>query len=127
MTTKDEIKHINTRRASNPVGAVVDARYKSADALAKHAQFFNAAHMHKVELTRAIVDGFFRIKKGIYVNHRENRGKPFSVVKVDGANFPAVKPSVKAAAYTNPLADLGVEISFSKATNSYLFYIRQGA
>jgi hypothetical protein len=121
---KDEVLQINTVRASNPIGAIVDARLKSSDAVANYPKFFNKAHLEKVSQVYDIVNGFIRVKKGIYINHRENRGKPFSVIKVDGCEFPHVKPSVKAAAYTNPLTELGVEIVFSPSTNSYLYRIR---
>ena len=123
-TKQDDTVTITTHRAPNPMGAVANARIRSADAVADNPQFFlSAEHQARVDEVYAIVDGWFRVKKGIYINQRANRGRPFSVVKVDGCQFPAVKPSVKEAAYTKPLADLGVEIVFSKATNSYLYRV----
>lgn len=124
-TDTDTVKNINSRPASNSAGVVIDARERNAAALANNPRFFkNPQRMARVDAAMAIVDNFFPVKKAIYVNYRENRGKPFVVIKVDGCNFPRVTPAVKESTYTKPLADLNVEIKFSSATNSYLYYIR---
>jgi len=87
------------------------------------AVFQRAEHLIKLEKVQDIVKSFFKVYKGLYVNHRVNKGKSFSVIKVDIRRFPVLSYSVKTATYYNPLKDLGVEVVFSKRTNSYLYRI----
>jgi len=87
------------------------------------AVFQKENHLIKVEKVQEIVKIFFKVYKGFYLNHRVNNGKSFSVVKVDNPKFPNVSYAIKQATYVNPLKEMGVEIVFSKRTNSYLFRI----
>ena len=123
MQLTDDVPVLNTVRASNPQGAIVDAHASSAQALAKYPQFFTPQHLLVVEEVRDLVDEFFTVRKGLYVNHRENRGKPFSVVKVDGCTYPVVSKRTKEA-FLSRLAELKVQVTWSKATHSYLFRIQ---
>lgn len=122
MTNVDENKSIAAQRASNPIGAFINARERNLKA-SELAAFRKAEHVAKVEKVQDIVKGFFKVYKGFYVNHRANNGKSFSVVKVDNPNFPNVSNAVKQATYANPLREMGVEVVFSKRTNSYLYRI----
>lgn len=119
----DEADTINMHKASNGYAARIDAMVRSQNAFIEHADKFDSAHLAVVEEVRDIVNSFFTVKRDIYVNHRANRGKCFSVVKVDKPDFPRMNTAAKQAAFYGPLAALGVEIVFSKNTNSYLFRI----
>lgn len=123
--TQDDTKTIHVPRASNPQAAVVDARERSAQALADYPEFFSNSHLKRVKTAETILEGFFRIRKGIYVNHRANRGQPFSVVKVDGVRWDAHMQKHKQAKYLKPIQDLGGEIVYAKGTNSVLVRIRK--
>lgn len=115
---------INTPRASNPVAACIDAASRNQQAIAQHAEFFGSAkHQQKLAAVQSIVESFFAVRKGLYVNHRANGGKPFSVVKVDNPQFPRLTNAQIDQVYRKPLRDLGVEVVFSKSTNSYLFRV----
>lgn len=103
--------------------AAIDAQRRSHLAAKTNLSFRTSAHTKKIALVQNIVSRFFPTYKAIYVNHRENRGKPFTVVKVEAPFFPAVNQKDKEARYLKPLRDLGVEITFSKNSNSYLYRI----
>ena len=102
-----------------------DLHTKQAQALEDHAAFFSsAAHEDKVSQVTTIVEAFFPVRKGMYVNRRSNRGDPFTVIKVDHPQFPRMSTKQIDAQYREPLKALGVEILFSKASNSYLYRVR---
>jgi len=108
-------QHLDTQESTNPLGAFLNARDRSDDALDARPDFFDVAHMARVDAVKAIVNKFFKAKQGVYVNHRLNRNKPFSVVKVAHPDFPRVSFSEKDRVYRNPLLALGCEI---KTTNT---------
>lgn len=123
--TQDQDRIINVCSASNARWAAVDAQQRNGDALRAHADFFgDRQHQRKVQQVLGIVDGFFKVRRNVYVNHRDNRGQPFTAVKVDGPVFPNVSQKRKQTEYLDPLRALGVEIVLSKATNSYILRVR---
>ena len=106
-------------------GAAIDAIARSKQALRAHADFFdNPAHQAKIKAVQDVVEGFFKVHGGFYVNHRENRGKPFTTVKLVSPAWPKGGDRTKEASYLKPLRDMGVEIVFSKRSNSYLYHVR---
>lgn len=121
-----EVKEINSVIPEDGVAAYIDAKVRSNFAARDNPDFFlDPDHIAKVNEVKAIVDRFFRIKKNIYVNHRANRGNPFTTVKVDNPQFPnSLTQSAKNVTYYKPLEKLGVEIVFSKSTNSYLYHVK---
>ena len=122
--TDNSVKTINVSRAYNRLGAAVDAEQRSKAAYKAHMSFFNSpTHAAKIEEVLDIVDSFFEVKNAVYVNHREGKGKPFTTIKVDRPKFPAYSSKRIDEEYRNPLKELGVEIVFSKGTNSYLYRI----
>lgn len=123
MGNMADIKTIENEAAPDPVWAKLDAADRSAEALRQYPVMDETEHQSTVLEVFEIVDSFFPVKKGIYINHRVNRGKPFTVVKVEQPRFPSVSFARKQAELRQPLEDLGVEILFSKNTNSYLFRI----
>ena len=120
---QDEAETINMHKANNGYAAHIDAIVRSQDAFINYPDKFTDEHCAVVEEVREIVDSFFTVKCNLFVNHRANRGKCFSVIKVDRPQFPRMNTEIKKAVFYEPLAALGVEIVFSKNTNSYLFRI----
>jgi hypothetical protein len=124
LMNQDDVKIVRSRHAANPQFAAQDAVRKSAEALAARPDFFTKDHLALLNQVKQIVDKFIPIKEGLYVNHRLNRGKPFSVIKLDKPKWPLVSHKRKIAEYESPLATLGVEVRMAPKTNSTLFYIR---
>ena len=95
-------------------------------ALKQHADFFNSIdHIKRCEQVMEIVTKFFPVRKNLYANHRGNRGHPMTVIKIEDPNFPNhLTSEQKAAQYYQPLADLGVEIVYSRNTGSYLHRVK---
>ena len=122
---KVEDNTIDTHKATCGWSAKQDAMLRNLAAIDDHRDFFtDSEHTAKVEKVVEIVNNFFRVKKGVYVNYRTNRGKPFTAVKVDNPDFPNAMPrKERIAVYYKPLEDLGVEVKFSKGTNSYIFRV----
>ena len=123
MGNMADIKTIDNEAAPNPIWAKLDAADRSAEALRQYPVMDETEHQSTVLEVFGIVDSFFPVKKGIYINHRVNRGKPFTLVKGEHPRFRSVSFARKQAELRQPLEDLGVEIRFSKNTNSYLFRI----
>ena len=86
--------------------------------------FFDNDHLQRVEDVRVIVNTFFPSKKAVYVNHRDGRGRPFSVVKVADIGQWPVNKNKQRDLYAPIEALGGFEVLLSKKTNSYLFRIR---
>ena len=105
-----------------------DCEDRSQMALDKFPVFFNDTnHIARTEQVLGIVSDFFKIKKGVYINHRVGTKKsgPFTAIKIDGPVFPnGMKQVEKDMAFYTPLENLGVKIVYNKGTNSYLFHIR---
>lgn len=105
-----------------------DCEDRSEMALEKFPLFFNdSAHISKVEQVLRIVENFFRIKKGVYINRRigTNKSGPFTAIKVDNPVFPnAMKQIEKNKLFYDPLDALGVTAVYNKGTNSYIFHVR---
>jgi len=101
----------------------MDAVSRSRVAASRNS-FFDSDHMQRVNTVRTIVDTFFPVKNDVYINHREGRGKPFSVVKVAHIGLWPTRKDKYRDLYA-PLEALGVtEVLLSKNTNSYLFRVR---
>jgi len=102
----------------------IDAAKRSNAALEQNDAFFDSDHLNRVEAAAKIVSAFFPVKADVYVNHRTNRGRPFSVVKVAGiGSWPSSKN--KAKDLYQPLAALGMyEVHYMKNSNSYIYRIR---
>jgi hypothetical protein len=109
MGNMADIKTIENEAAPNPVWAKLDAADRSAEALRQYPVMDETEHQSTVLEVFGIVDSFFPVKKGIYINHRVNRGKPFTVVKVEQPRFPSMSFARK-------------QVEF-RHTNSYLFRI----
>jgi hypothetical protein len=123
---KEETKVIRSHPTFAPAFVAMDVAERNADALAKFPSFFNdPAHQKRIAEVQAIVDEFFAVKAGVYVNHRTGRNRPFTVVKVDHPRFPNNLPkSRREELFHAPLRALGVEVKFSTGTNSYLIHIK---
>jgi|TARA_R110000850_G_scaffold27083_4_gene76877 hypothetical protein len=124
MSTDDD-KVLNTNRAGSwaaAAAASMDVKRRSQAANEKYEdKFCNPSHSAKVEAVTKIVGDFFKVKE-IFENQRENRGQPFTVIKVTNHMFPRVSLAEKARRFRDPLAELGVE-PIATSTNSLLFRI----
>ena len=119
-------KEIDNEKSSNPIASIIDVNRRSCEAVDQYPEFFGSEeHQNTIGEVKAIVKSFFPTYKGLYVNHRANRGRPMTVVKVAEPKFPNTLPrKTKERFYYEPLERLGVEIVFSKGTNSYLYRIK---
>ena len=124
MQKTDEI--VNTQKSECAWRARKDADQRIAHALKEASDYFNdSEYQQKVAEVSAIVQKFFTVSKGFYVNPRLNRGNPFTTIKVDNPKFPNhLSRSVREKTFYKPLEAMGVEIRFSKGTNSYLFKVQ---
>lgn len=123
-------KEIDTHKTYNFAAARAagrDAVRRAAIALSQHEEFFtDPAHIQKVNTVVDLVKAFFAVREAVYVNRRGvNRQRPFTVVKVSRPLFPSrLTQAEKQTLLYDPLKALGVEIVFSKNTNSYLFRVK---
>ena len=126
MQLVDDTKVINSHATRAPAFVAVDVAERSERALSQFPSFFNdPAHQHKIQAVQAIVDEFFSVRAGVYVNHRTGRDRPFTVVKVERPRFPNNLPkSERDARFHAPLKALGAEVKFASGTNSYLIHIK---
>jgi hypothetical protein len=117
---------IETRKAPLAWFALKDANKRIAHALETASDYFNdPQYKARLDEVTKIVKGFFRVSKGFYINPRLNNGKPFTTVKVDNPVFPNhLTSKQRQEMFYDPLEALGVEIRFSKGTNSYLFKVK---
>jgi len=127
MQPKDE-KTIHASPTSGTYAAIaarLDAQNRSNEAADANPDFFlSTDHQHRIDEVQAIVTGFLTSRKGVYINHRQNRTRPFTVVKLDGVTWPAKATRAQAKKdFYEPLEKLGVAPVFSAQTNSYLFRI----
>lgn len=121
----DDVKVIQGGVHQPRARVFADLHANQMQALNDHADFFTSdAHEAKVSQVHTIVDGFFPARKALYVNHRANRGQPFTVIKVEQPQFPRMSQAQIDAVYREPLKVLGVEVVFSKASTSYLYRVR---
>ena len=100
MPVQEEIVHtIHTNTTGGGMSAIaakLDAENRSAAAFNAYPEFFtNPVHMKKVQEVCSILDGFFKTRKATYIVYRENRGKPFTSVKIEKPVFPAMSPAKK--------------------------------
>jgi hypothetical protein len=119
------IHHSPTFSIEAAIAATLDARARSDAAAEENPDFFlSTEHQRRIDAVTNIVTGFITTRKGVYVNHRQNRGRPFTVVKLDGVRWPSRKGRAQAKKeFYEPLEQLGVTPVFSAQTNSYLFRI----
>lgn len=124
----NEEKTINvepTKSAREARAAVLDCQFRSQEAMSNNPFFSDPAHVAKLARTETIIRDFFGTSiVDHYVNHRENRGKPFTTIKIKVSNFPNASKRRKEAQYDAPLAALGVERINSVRSNSLLFRVR---
>jgi len=120
----DDAQVVTSRRASNAMGAAIDAQNRVANALANVPELSDLDHLEKVDMVYEIVENFFPIHKEMYTTPRENGKKPFTSVKIESPRFPATMSyAEKQRTYYQPLADLGVEPKYYKNTNSWQYRV----
>ena len=117
IQTDTQEKHLKYRaNFTNPLASRLDADQRSLAAISRSPEFFGSAeHQHRIARVIQICSGFFRIKGDTFVNHRDNRGRPFSTVKLSYCEFPNTMSSAdKQRLYYQPLAELGIGVPGNK-------------
>jgi hypothetical protein len=115
---------IETRPACNPMAALIDVRERDNLAYQQHRAFFdNPEHQKRVAQVQQLVDGWFTVRKAVYVNRRFGHKRPFTVVKVDDPQWPRRSHTEVENNWRKPLDKLGVERRYSKTSNSWLLRI----
>jgi len=111
-----KVQFMDIDEATNKQASAIDIRKRNFEAIDSNPRFFaDPQHLKKVGQVQAIVDKFFKIKKGIYIGHRMNKGKPFTYVKVDSPNWPnTLSSKTKQELYYGPLEELGTEIKSTR-------------
>lgn len=119
-------KEVETNPVRNRVFVAKDSKKREELAMKKHEKFFSdKEHVLKVELVKNIVESFFKVTNGLYVNSRPNRDKPFTSIKVANPIFPNdTTQSYRKKYYYDPLKALGVEIVYAKGTDSWIYRVR---
>jgi hypothetical protein len=117
---------ISVRKATCPWIAKADSKQRSAEAKELYPHLFeNPVHIERIDSVVSILENFFKMNKGIYINHRANAGKKsFTTVKIASPIFPNnLNKEQKEKLYYEPLKKLGVEVKRNDVTNSLLFRI----
>lgn len=114
---------VTTRRVANPLGAYLNAKYRSREAVNANKDFFNSnEHMDRIDAVTDIIRNFFDCAPS-YVTARANRGRPFDSIKVEAAGYRIARVSreEKQAKLYGPLDAIG-NVSY-KVTNGH-FIVR---
>lgn len=86
---------VTTRRVANPLGAYLNAKYRSREAVNSNKNFFASdEHMDRVDAVNTIIKNFFDCVPS-YVTARANRGRPFDAIKVEAAGYRIARTSSK--------------------------------
>lgn len=119
-------KEVESNPVRNRVFVAKDSKKREELAMKKHEQFFSdKEHQLKVELVKNIVESFFKVTNGLYVNSRPNRSNPFTAIKVSNPIFPNdTTQAYRKKYYYDPLKALGVEIVYAKGTDSWIYRVR---
>lgn len=112
-----------TTNAAHARAAAINVMTRNRFAMYSTPAFSNPDHVNRVDTVKAIADKFFTVRETIYVNHRPNNKKPFTVVKVSRPQWPRVNNKTSDEKFYTPLKDMNVEIRFAPKTNSYLLRV----
>jgi hypothetical protein len=78
---------VTTKRVANPLGAYLNAKYRSRTAVNSNKDFFASdEHMDRVDAVTDIIRNFFGCEPS-YVTARANGGRPFDAIKVEAAGY----------------------------------------
>ena len=111
---------VTTTTAVNPLGAWLDARARSKEAVNTNRDFFAGEdHMDRVDAVTAVIKNFFGCAPS-YVTARANRGRPFDAIKVEAAGYRIANTNRndKQAKLYGPLDAIG-NVTY-KVTNGHL-------
>lgn len=111
---------VTTKRVGNPLGAYLNAKYRSREAVNANKDFFTSdEHMDRIDAVTDIIRNFFGCVPS-YVTARANRGRPFDSIKVEAAGYRIARVSreEKQAKLYGPLDAIG-GVTY-KVTNGHL-------
>lgn len=113
-----------TRDVAQAVGAAIDVKLRSLGAELDNPAFNSADHVARVDAVKAIARSFFTVRENIYTNHRSNKSRPFTAVKVHRTEWPRVSPATANKRYYEPLEKLGkVELCVSRDFSSHIIRV----
>lgn len=110
MAKKLKMNIINsnqTRDRDEARAAAINVAARSYSAKMDNPAFVSAEHEQRVEAAKLIARNFFTVRENIFTNHRPNKGRPFTAVKVYRTQWPRVSPRVADAKFYQPLEKLG--------------------
>lgn len=114
-------KTIASHHAFNPSAAAADAIAGSIAArIAYPNKFEDVEHMTIAQDAETVVRQFFTVSKGIYINARANKGKPFTAIKVDGPQWTTQMDKLKGELLYSKLAALGDSIETVQTPSSFI-------
>ncbi len=71
-----------------------------------------------------IVRGFFTVSKGISIDSRTSKGKPFTAIRVDGPHWTAAMHATKGEQLYKKLAALGDKVQTVQSTSGFLVRVQ---
>ena len=113
-----------TRDVAQAQGAAIDVKLRSLSAELDNPAFNSADHVARVDAVKTIARSFFTVRENIYTNHRSNKHRPFTAVKVHRTEWPKVSPVTANKRYYEPLEKLGnVELCVSRDFSSHIIRV----
>jgi hypothetical protein len=114
----DDVRSINSVDAGeHKLGAWMNVNERNANALEDveyGKKFKSRKHKQLIQDALDIIEKFFPNCKGIYINHRLNKGDPFTAIKVDHPQWSMDMQKRKHKDYIDPLLTIGVKIINTK-------------
>lgn len=127
MAKKLKMNIINSNETKNreeAKAAAINVAARSYSAKMNNPAFISAEHEQRVEAAKVIARNFFTVRENIFTNHRPNKGRPFTAVKVYRTQWPQVSPKVADAKFYQPLEKIGnVELLRDRAGTSHIIRV----
>ena len=124
MLKMNIINSEETKTDNQALGAAIDVKLRSLAAKRDNKAFDSADHVARVDAVKMIARSFFTVRENIYTNHRANKGRPFTAVKVHRTQWPHVGPKTANARFYEPLEKLGnVELFRNRSGESHIIRV----
>ena len=125
MAIKMNIINSNeTKTVDDAKAAAIDVACRSAEAIQDNPAFVANEHVNRVEAVKNIARTFFTVRENIYINHRANKRRPFTAVKIYRTQWPVVSPKTADKNFYKPLDALGnVELLRDRNGTSHIIRV----
>lgn len=118
------INSMETRDVDEAKAAAIDVACRSMGALQDNPAFSTTEHVNRVDAVKAIARSFFTVRENIYTNHRANKRRPFTAVKIYRTEWPRVSPMIANKNFYKPLEALGnVELLRDRNGTSHIIRV----